>query len=88
MGRRGRGGFGRLLPPGHKYPENIGSLQYLATNVRPEIAQAVNVLSRYRAPPTWAIAGEMTGPQEEAKQQAKNKQRSECHQCRNGTIPR
>lgn len=53
-GEEGKGGSGRLLSPGHKYPELIGSLQYLASNVRPEIAQAVNALSRYRAAPTTA----------------------------------
>lgn len=47
-------GAGKLLEPGHEYPKLIGSLQYLASNERPEIFQAVGVLSRYREKPTTA----------------------------------
>jgi hypothetical protein len=51
-GKDGKQGSGKLLEKGHRYSELIGSLQYLASNVRPEISQAVNVLSRYRNAPT------------------------------------
>lgn len=53
-GEKGDMGSGTLLSPGHKFPELVGSLQYLASNVRPEISQAVGVLSRYRDKPTTA----------------------------------
>lgn len=50
----GAGGSGELLPPGHRYPELVKSLQELAGSVRPEIALAVGVLSQYRSHPTKA----------------------------------
>jgi hypothetical protein len=51
-GTEGRWGSGVLLEPGHRYPELMGSLQYLAGNTRPDIADAVGILSRYREAPT------------------------------------
>ena len=45
-------GAGVPLEPGHRYCELIGSLLYLANTTRPDIAQAVGVLSRYRGTPT------------------------------------
>jgi hypothetical protein len=45
-------GAGTPLPEGHRYLELVGSLQYLATTTRPDIAQAVGVLSRLRGQPT------------------------------------
>jgi hypothetical protein len=45
-------GAGTPLPEGHWYLELVGSLQYLATTTRPDIAQAVGVLSRFRGQPT------------------------------------
>jgi hypothetical protein len=47
-------GAGITLEPGHRYCELIGSLLYLANTTRPDIAQAVGVLSRYRGTPTTA----------------------------------
>ena len=47
-------GAGTPLPEGHRYVELVGSLQYLATTTRPDIAQAVGVLSRFRGQPTTA----------------------------------
>jgi transposase InsO family protein len=47
-------GVGIALEPGHRYCELIGSLLYLANTTRPDIAQAVGVLSRYRGTPTTA----------------------------------
>jgi hypothetical protein len=41
-------GTGVPLDPGHRYCELIGSLLYIATTTRPDIAQAVGILSRYR----------------------------------------
>ena len=41
-----------VLPEGNRYPELIGSLQYLSNTTRPDISQAVGVLSRYRGKPT------------------------------------
>jgi hypothetical protein len=45
-------GSGVALPEGHRYLELIGSLQFLATTTRPDTAQAVGVLSRFRGSPT------------------------------------
>jgi hypothetical protein len=45
-------GSGVLLEEGHRYPELIGSLLYLANTTRPDISEAVGVLSRYRGAPT------------------------------------
>jgi histone deacetylase 1/2 len=45
-------GSGMPLSEGHRYLELIGSLQYLASTTRPDISQAVGVLSRYRVSPT------------------------------------
>lgn len=45
-------GSGVPLPEGHRYLELIGSLQFLATTTRPDIAQAIGVLSRFRGSPT------------------------------------
>jgi hypothetical protein len=53
-GKDGKQGCGKVLEKGNRYSELVGSLQYLASNVRPEISQAVNVLSRYRNAPTTA----------------------------------
>ena len=39
-------GAGIALEPGHRYCELIGSLLYLANTTRPNIAQAIGVLSR------------------------------------------
>jgi transposase InsO family protein len=47
-------GAGIVLEPGHRYCELVGSLLYLANTTRPDIAQAVGVLSRYRGAPTTA----------------------------------
>jgi hypothetical protein len=47
-------GAGVPLDPGHRYCELIGSLLYIANTTRPDIAQAVGVLSRYRCNPTTA----------------------------------
>jgi hypothetical protein len=43
---------GTPLEPGNRFCELRGSLLYLANTVRPDIAQAVGVLSRYRGSPT------------------------------------
>ncbi len=48
------GGAGVPLEPGNRYCELIGSLLYLANTTRPDISQAVGVLSRYRGTPTSA----------------------------------
>lgn len=45
-------GAGTPLAPGHRYCELIGSLLYIANTTRPDISQAVGVLSRYRMTPT------------------------------------
>jgi hypothetical protein len=45
-------GAGTPLAPGNMYFELIGSLLYIANTTRPDIAQAVRVLSRYRCTPT------------------------------------
>jgi hypothetical protein len=45
-------GAGTPLAPGNRYCELIGSLLYIANTTRPDIAQAVGVLSRYRCTPT------------------------------------
>jgi hypothetical protein len=47
-------GSGVPLPEGHRYLELIGSLQYLSTTTRPDISQAVGMLSRFRGQPTTA----------------------------------
>ncbi|MBX9691947.1 MAG: hypothetical protein K2Z81_06150, partial [Cyanobacteria bacterium] len=47
-------GAGKYLPPENRYAQLIGSLLYLANTTRPDIAQAVGVLSRYRGTPTTA----------------------------------
>jgi hypothetical protein len=41
-----------LLEEGNRYLELIGSLLYLANTTRPDIANAVGILSRYRGAPT------------------------------------
>ena len=51
-------GSGMPLEPGHRYCELIGSLLYLANTTRPDIAQAVGVLSRYRGTPTTSHMNE------------------------------
>jgi hypothetical protein len=51
-------GSGTPLPPGHRYCELVGSLLYIANTTRPDIAQAVGVLSRYRNAPTTAHMNE------------------------------
>jgi hypothetical protein len=51
-------GCGTPLPPGHRYCELIGSLLYIANTTRPDIAQAVGVLSRNRNAPTTAHMNE------------------------------
>jgi hypothetical protein len=45
-------GAGTPLATGHRYCELIGSLLYIANTTRPDISQAVGVLSRYRMTPT------------------------------------
>ncbi len=40
------------MPAGHRYCELVGSLLYVANTTRPDIAQVVGVLSRYRVSPT------------------------------------
>jgi hypothetical protein len=47
-------GAGSILPPGNRYCELVGSLLYIANTTRPDISQAVGVLSRYRMSPTTA----------------------------------
>jgi hypothetical protein len=47
-------GSGIPLPEGHRYLELIGSLQFLSCTTRPDISQAVGVLSRFRGQPTTA----------------------------------
>jgi hypothetical protein len=47
-------GAGTPLEPGTRYCELIGSLLYIANTTRPDISQAVGVLSRYRCNPTTA----------------------------------
>jgi hypothetical protein len=47
-------GAGTPLPSGNRYCELIGSLLYIANTTRPDISQAVGVLSRYRMTPTTA----------------------------------
>jgi hypothetical protein len=47
-------GAGVPLDPGHRYRELVGSLLYIANTTRPDIAQAMGVLSRYRCNPTTA----------------------------------
>jgi len=47
-------GSGVALPKKNRYGELIGSLLYLANSVRPDIALAVGILSRYRGNPTTA----------------------------------
>lgn len=47
-------GSGVLLPEGHRYLEWIGSLQFLSCITRPDISQAVVVLSRFRVQQTTA----------------------------------
>eukprot|EP00884_Botryococcus_braunii_P016747 jgi/Botrbrau1/3756/Bobra.0363s0033.1 len=48
-------GAGSPLRPRHRYCEQVGSLLYIANTTRPDIAQAVGVLSRYRTSPTTAL---------------------------------
>ncbi len=52
--REGTLGSGTPLPAGNRYCELIGSLLYIANTTRPDISQAVGVLSRYRMTPTTA----------------------------------
>ena len=47
-------GAGIYLEGENRYCQLIGSLLYLANTTRPDIAQAVGVLSRYRVTPTTA----------------------------------
>ena len=47
-------GAGSPLEPGHRYCELVGSLLYIANTTRPDVAQSVGVLSRYRCNPTTA----------------------------------
>jgi hypothetical protein len=49
-----RSGAGVPLEPSNRYCELVGSLLYIANTTRPDIAQAVGVLSRYRCNPTTA----------------------------------
>jgi hypothetical protein len=49
-----RVGSGTELPEGNRYAELVGSLQYLANTTRPDIAQSVGLLGRYRNKPTTA----------------------------------
>lgn len=50
-------GAGFPLNPGHRYCELIGSLLHLANKTRPDIAQAVEVLSIDSASTACAISG-------------------------------
>jgi hypothetical protein len=43
---------GQPLPPINEYKSIVGSLLYLSTNTRPDIAHAVGVLSRFMSAPT------------------------------------
>lgn len=52
--KSGEDGSWELLPQGHRYAELVGSLQHLQGIARPDIARAVEELSRYKAQPATA----------------------------------
>jgi len=47
-------GAGKLLPKRNRYEELLGSLNYLAITTRPDISNAVSILSRFKNAPTTA----------------------------------